>query len=398
LYVYTPILYKGKKRPTAIIYDDNTPADKKKMAKENLTIIEEGIIVYLNKNGEKEAKIVQFIPKDSKGGKNYNKPKDLSKYNGWIHIRDMSGNLIEGVEFDKGIGVRSLKAQDAKRLRTSNCYQVTLTITTWEISECGPHCIDFSTSQSTIELGQYCVNTGYNQDQLPPDFFIEGGGGQIEATNTIQLDYTRLKENPCIEDLIKKALNTSAVNSMNSIQGLIESAYMYSIIDIVFKADNTIPYPAGTIRSNLSSSGKLEIVFKPVEIDAFTKEYAVAVTLHEFQHAIIANHADMNIPTPTLAAEHESMVKNNLSRLAQSLRAVFPDLSEFDAQAITINGFDDVRQNNNTLFVNSIKAAFGNNFDVNAALTRGAKFANYNSYVAEFGNVQGAYQAQRACD
>lgn len=81
-YIYTPILYRGKNRPGIIISDENTPANQKELIKENITLIEEGIIVYLNKAGEKTARIIQFIPKNRKGGENYGKLKNLKKYDG----------------------------------------------------------------------------------------------------------------------------------------------------------------------------------------------------------------------------------------------------------------------------------------------------------------------------
>ena len=304
----------------------------------------------------------------------------------------MSGTLLEGVEFDKGKGIRNFKTQNTQRLRTSECFQLTMRTQTVTVESCGDNCTFVTVTEKRSVLGEVCYGNGFTEDQLPPDFIVEGGGGEIALVQAVvQLDFTDLLDEPCIEAIIKQALNKSLnTNQKNLIENLIDGIYTNSIIDLKFRADNSIPYPGATIRRTDSNSGKTEIVFKPLEIDNFTKEYAVAIALHEFVHAVLASEDSFHTEYPDTYSEHVKMIKDYLPQLAQSLKAV-TGLSDFDAKAITIQGFNDVIQNNRALFDEKVKAAYGNGFDVNQALSRGAEFSHYTE------NAQNG-TGNRACD
>lgn len=373
-YIYTPVLYGDRKKLAVGILGEG----KNKASKEDLVIAEEGIVVFKNQKGENEARLLQFLPNDSKGIKKGNKPKDLKKFDGWVFICDVIGNLKAGVEYKNGKVERSFDVEQPKQARVQSCIQVPIVYQTVEVSGCGTNCVDVTVILHTT-TGMVCTYSGSNLQ--PGNYNImdaigggSGGGVPIQpAQSIIELDYSSLEAHPCLEDLLKTSLAKTA--QPGTIEDNIEFYYGGpGSLTLKFKTDENIPYPAGTLRA--TDTRPLTIVFKPSTFETFSKEYAVAVILHELVHAIFGANDFGLTKYPNPDSEHRAMLETQLNKLAQQLQTL-TGISEFDARAITINGFNDVRVSDYTFFENSIKSAYGSDFNIAQALTRGEQYSHY---------------------
>ncbi|AYQ34177.1 hypothetical protein [Runella sp. SP2] len=376
-YIYTPVLYGDRKKLAVGILGEG----KNKASKEDLVIAEEGIVVFKNQKGENEARLLQFLPNDSKGIKKGNKPKDLKKFDGWVFICDVMGNLKAGVEYKNGKVERSFDVEQPKQARVQSCIQVPIVYQTVEVSGCGTNCVDVTVILHTT-TGMVCTYSGSNLQ--PGNYNImdaigggSGGGVPIEpAQSIIEIDYSALEAYPCIEELLKDGLQKNLQGPKSRAAQWIEDYFGGGVTQaqMKFLVDESMPFPAATIRSQFSPSGKTEIRFKPNEMLNFSKEYGIAIILHEFMHVKYGVHDPFAIAFPAgTQLEHREMLAKDLQELADALQSI-TGISQFDARAITINGLADVKNSDPAYFDSNVKNAYGADFDVNQALSHGAKY------------------------
>jgi hypothetical protein len=187
----------------------------------------------------------------------------------------------------------------------------------------------------------------------------------------LELYYSELETEPCLLALIKAAMSNNVIsNTMNH--------YFANSSLIKFKVNNNLPIPAGTQRGD--DIDPIRITFNSSKMYGYSQEYAVGIVIHEFVHALIAYDDAMINQYPTQMAEHRHMLDSWLPQLAGALKSVFPTMSDFDAQAITLFGFGDVAHSDWSYFNSKAQAAFGNNFNTTQALQTAEKYQNFSGF------------------
>jgi len=104
-----------------------------------------------------------------------------------------------------------------------------------------------------------------------------------------------------------------------------------------------------------------------------SKEYVIAVLIHEIFHAINANHQEF--PRRSEYDEHKYMVENQLKDIKDWIKDV-TGLSDNESACLAIQGFDEVKKRQPSVFETSIKSAFGQNFDMTQINTIVNDYAN----------------------
>jgi len=150
-------------------------------------------------------------------------------------------------------------------------------------------------------------------------------------------------KNPCIKSALDAALGAGVGSK---VKDLMAGTFMANNeINLDFSAFPFNPNgpnaysDAYTIPSNGAQSYSQQIAFNTSLLPLKSKEYIVSTIYHEVLHAYLGNlfTYDTN-GNYIIPSQHEQIVYNYLNMLSSDLKAIFPNLSETDARALSWGG------------------------------------------------------------
>jgi len=210
-YVVLPIGYKDKFNPSIYVgkKNDKTVKDKKKFQPEELSYIIERLMIFKNKKGENQARIVQFIPEDSNYDKVY-KDKGNSRFSGYIFIKYWEGDLLEGYVVKNGNIEDYLTLDTPKNARllyseTTEIVYVYVNSYLWNSWR------DSMISDSLQQWHSLFNSTSYQNDQEqagPVD-----SNSVISFEVSVDIDLTKVT-NHCLRNIVNLLSNPNAKNRM----------------------------------------------------------------------------------------------------------------------------------------------------------------------------------------
>ncbi|QEM13998.1 hypothetical protein [Mucilaginibacter rubeus] len=171
---------------------------------------------------------------------------------------------------------------------------------------------------------------------------IDGGGGFPppggepcpHGGQTTSQTITNNVKNPCLRSMVDQTIVSGVSTQINS---LIKGVFGESTtINLAFEDVNTLPSYAdgatlpndGIVNGALDASIQLNVNLLP----NYSQEYIARVIMHE------ALHAYMDSQGIVADEQHESMIINYVSKMASSLRVMFPNLTEVDAKNLSLGG------------------------------------------------------------
>lgn len=310
-------------------------------------------LIFTKIEGEIKAVILQSV-----GELSY-----LQKYKGVInpenftgdnHFLNLSGRFIEGYKFKEGKITFQLKSRENTTDNLSardNCETTyegtvgTLCNVTIYSTPNGSGWTYISMGMLFYYLGNSYINNGnggYCQwcTTTPP---YSGGGGCTNCTPP--------PPPPTVApyNVIDSLTNTCLINTLNSLKTLgTDSSFFKSIynnfdssskLELIFDNNNPNANIYGqTISSELTSTGvrKIKISFNLQNMTTSSKEWMARVFIHEMAHA--AMHSGI-LAWDTANTQHKMMITLYLERMAQSLKLLYPNLTDLQAYSMEYASF-----------------------------------------------------------
>lgn len=189
----------------------------------------------------------------------------------------------------------------------------------------------------------------------------DGGGnvgGSGGSNSNSKSDIRNNVKNQCIKNALNLALSKNAVNEIKTLfYDAFGSNKNYNVVFADGSFNTTTKDATTSTGLDPRTSVMTSLITFNTDVSVIRSEqYAVATIYHEMVHAelrkLFPQDADGKIIIPS---QHEYMAQNFVNKIEASIKSVFPDLSDADAQALSWGGlkqtsfFDLLTDANKTL-------------------------------------------------
>lgn len=346
-------LKKGKAVLVPIIYDKEIflKVNNKKnnyISLKNLSYL----LIYNSKGKGKTIEWVTFMP-DNDSYRN-----DGNKFTGKVVIEDWAGNFKKGYMYDKEGKIFTLINQNGNAdspkvqsngIKVNDVYCVS---TPW-------YAENFFEGESLgLYIGGYdmsCFNTGsiYAQDEKV-NYPNDDGGFTRETFPDDYVPFTTIIVNnvndPCLKKMVQYSIDKNiqinikeSVNSIFNINDDFDLVYEdnYSLPDSIDGETSVISYGFSPNRLASSRTMSIKIGLNSKKLPNSSKEYITATILHEALHAYFRY-------TGTIL-DHNNMADNYLNWFKVSVKNIYPNMSDSDAEFLGWRGLSETWRWQNTL-------------------------------------------------
>ncbi len=285
-----------------------------------------------------------------------------SDYSGMVLYHRMSGDFVNGWEFQDGQAIRRCRQVGknsvpivVNRLKRAECEYVTVTFyeeacTDWYVN--GNY--SWSSCDAPIAYDEYvyqaCTYEPFDHGDFGP------GGDFREPSSTYSIIDADFYGYPCAQ----KAMNAMVTSNANLSQILCDVFGNGPEVNVTFVADNTMSLnDDGEYNKDRNSINHNYFVnINSYVLNNSSQPYILATLLHEGLHAYFA-WASTNDPkfkskypclgvnangeiTFIIDGEHEYMTKY-VNEIADVLKGAYPSLSQFEAEALSWGGLQKTR-------------------------------------------------------
>lgn len=310
-------------------------------------------LIFSKIDGEIKGMILQYIGELSYLQKSKGQIR-VNDFSGDIHFLNLSGRFIGGCRLrDAKITAwlknteemtSNLSARDNCETSAEGSYQTLCTVTItnnptgsgWTYISMGMLFYYFGNTYTQNGNGGYCQWC----TTTPP---YTGGGGCTNCNPPPQAPTVAPYK------VIDSLTNTCLINTLTSLKTLgTDSSFFKSIynnfdssskLELTFDNNNQNTGVYGqTVSSELTSAGvrKIKISFNLQNMTTSSKEWMARVFIHEMAHA--AMHSGI-LAWDTANTQHKMMITLYLERMAQSLKILYPALTDLQAYSMEYASF-----------------------------------------------------------
>lgn len=357
----------------------------------NLVVIED------SKGNYRKGDIVEFIPKNNNlmvipkdyFADVYNNKKGLTA-DGVISILTLSDRNIIDLTYNNGTLEKYRYTSpmiDGKLLYKNNIQQVVNQCINWYWQYYVNGLLVYEEYAFTTCSGDCQETFGKWNGVNGGDgvFIISCGGGAGGSSSGYQTvvtvdSVTSYLTQPCLIDALNAISDTTLKNQLTKLyqQTFVGIGKTHSLlISQVASTYNQFP---GQSHPYPGSTSTWEIQLNSGYNHLFTKELWGSIILHEMVHGFIQkNDLDFS-PTSQFSNSHEIMLQKWITQLQSALVESF-NISENDAFALSIAGFDDILDETSPTFKNALRNWVDQNFPINydQAVTITDKYLNQTS-------------------
>ncbi|MBB2146193.1 hypothetical protein GM921_11900 [Pedobacter sp. LMG 31464] len=371
-FVEVPLKYTSKVTP--MLYSHEEGKNTVKTAnKDVLKASLDRLIIYKNKDGKVNQRIISFIPTEQylarhNGDISHNRSNKLDKdFDGTLIYREWNGAFLFALIIKDGRAIKKLSLENKTKFRKTafsgdDCEYVD--IYEWfqycyyigdspEPYYCGEPFAEYVT---TIEV---CPPPGGDDPCLDPANFntAECGGDGGEGcrgceipVEPVPVDTLNNLLDSCLKDAVQKALASGVKNDFKNIMdntfleddNLILSINEGNLLD----ANNLPDTSTAGITSNISFFTQNQQDYRAINITlnknvlgGASQELAVVTLYHEILHAYLLTlgglYGNNNGP------QHQYIASTFVSKLSNSLQGIFPALSNGDANSLAWLGLQN---------------------------------------------------------
>lgn len=396
-FVEVPINMEGKMMPTFLVTKD--PTAKPVLDLEVMNASLNRLIIYKDPAGNTNQRLITYVPDRSyldkaKGDISKNNIDNIDKdFFGYLQYKDWEGNVLWILRIENGMPIRKIDVSgamspaDAVKISSRNRSGGQGKIMRYEVATCGEWTIKYNWEQWCYYYGD--SQTPYACD--PPEVYnvlaipnCPGGGGPTPRVDCN--DPLNFESAECFADISDKISNECLRNLWNALKSntkgkiinLLNSTFgqNHSINFKIFDGDVSGGAPAQSqvLRDRVTSQGErifdVKVTINKTTMPGYSQEFAAATIVHEIMHCYFnANKTYYN----NQFKQHQTMAEEYIESMKSAVTDIFPNMPAKDAYALTMNGFNDMFENNLTGW--------------NALLTK------YNLTTQEIYNTQVAYKS-----